>query len=543
MTVQTTKRTPPPLKCVLKLINALRPTETKDVSKTLSSCGIFLTSLKSHASGFAAITDKQEDIDKLLSSQTSDKLKKVNVYPIPPVSYLASRTLLVRGLDEEYGKMSNTELTSLVKQRIDKVEEVIQFPTKTRFIKLIFDNASDPQRYLREGIKIGFQRIPPSQLNKDTVITVIICYKCYALDSHEAKDCKATNPTCSNCSSNEHDFRTCTTPKAQFKCVNCTKRNKKADDHHTMSPKCPLQKEIVREKRTNTWKKRAPSNPAPPSTNAWFPNNRNIPTFGNTWRQRKTVNPPALMDLQISPPRRNVTFSRSFSRPQLEEPVDNDTQLKIAVILMDAHIAAASNGRSYRKIAQQALYDNLGILVQLPNHDSKKIVQHLAPNNFSRLVNNSETSKSSTTATPPLPAMTPSASTTATPPLPEVPEINLDFQGISDSMLIRDEPPNPTPLPTPVLSMPQADLADSAEDSELIMPSQVEDTPATPQKASITSVSQSITKRKRRVSSEHDSDLLSNVSSQTPSKIAKTLPARISPSKQHLVSNLNLRYE
>ena len=158
-------------------------------------------------------------------------------------------------------------------------------------------------------------------------------------------------------------------------------------------------------------------------------------------------------------------------------------------------------------------------------------------------MNNSEIPKSSTTTTPPLPAMTPSASTTATPPLPEVPEFNLDFQGISDSMMIRDEQPEPTPLPTPVLSMPQDDLADSAEDSELIMPSQVEDTPATPQKASITSVSQSTTKRKRRNSSEHDSDLLSNVSSQTPSKIAKTLPARISPSKQHLVSNLSLRYE
>ena len=54
-----------------------------------------------------------------------------------------------------------------------------------------------------------------------------------------------------------------------------------------------------------------------------------------------------------------------------------ELQTKIAVILMDAHIAAGTGNGSYRKIASKAIYDNLGVAINLPNHDSKKILDRV----------------------------------------------------------------------------------------------------------------------------------------------------------------------
>ena len=182
------------------------------VSKALSECGIFLLSLKPHAKGFTAVTDRKPDLEKLLSPPVADRLKKANVYPIPPESLVADRTLLVRGLDESYGSLGNAELTSLVKEAYPSIEEVIQIPNRTRYIKLLFHNAEAAQKHASSGINIGYQRIPPHQLVRDTVVDVTICYKCYALESHNTRDCKKKTPTCSNCASTEHDFRACKAP-------------------------------------------------------------------------------------------------------------------------------------------------------------------------------------------------------------------------------------------------------------------------------------------------------------------------------------------
>lgn len=77
------------------------------------------------------------------------------------------------------------------------------------------------------------------------MLTFLMCFKCYALESHTTNQCPTPSKLiCSECSATDHYFKDC---KNSFKkCVNC------AGPHRTTSMICPKRKNIVAMKTKNS---------------------------------------------------------------------------------------------------------------------------------------------------------------------------------------------------------------------------------------------------------------------------------------------------
>jgi hypothetical protein len=81
------------------------------------------------------------------------------------------------------------------------------------------------------------------------------CYKCSRFN-HKAGACRReeTCPLCMGC----HNIKACTTPKGDYKCVNCMNFNKQNegakvhDDHSSMDKTCPSLQAAIQKHRLNT---------------------------------------------------------------------------------------------------------------------------------------------------------------------------------------------------------------------------------------------------------------------------------------------------
>ena len=96
----------------------------------------------------------------------------------------------------------------------------------------------------KDGFSIFHVRVPPYNIEIDQFVEVPMCFKCYAINDHPSRHCKATETICSECSEIGHRWDTC---KSNYKkCINC------GGDHKTTAPQCPTRKQEVSKMRQQT---------------------------------------------------------------------------------------------------------------------------------------------------------------------------------------------------------------------------------------------------------------------------------------------------
>lgn len=122
-----------------------------------------------------------------------------------------------------------------------RVAEVYKFGVHTHVFKIEFTTTEMARTVLERGLLVFHMRITPSQIKQEENEDVLMCFKCYQLESHTTRECPSPNIViCSECSG-PHNFKNCN--ETFKKCINCD------GPHRTMAMSCPVKKEKIKNKR------------------------------------------------------------------------------------------------------------------------------------------------------------------------------------------------------------------------------------------------------------------------------------------------------
>ncbi|KAF2346163.1 Reverse transcriptase domain [Trinorchestia longiramus] len=193
--------------------------------------------------GFYAVTDEANTMDKLTSNKAIEAFKKLNLKPIIPPDLRARRSVFIRQIDYYIGSKNPEEIKEEI-QRIQpwlKVSEVIKIKHYTHLLKIVTADTTIAQRILREGFKMFNTKITARQCEQETYTLILICYKCYTFESHPTHECRSTVQVCSECSSPDHLYTQCNNPIK--KCINCN------GAHRTLAASCPYRREVQKQKK------------------------------------------------------------------------------------------------------------------------------------------------------------------------------------------------------------------------------------------------------------------------------------------------------
>ncbi|KAF2361344.1 Peptide methionine sulfoxide reductase MrsB [Trinorchestia longiramus] len=206
----------------------------------------------------------------------------------------------------------------------------------------------------KQAYKIDFNgflmfntKITPSQIEPEKYTYIQICYKCYKFEDHATYQCTSTTPSCSECASHQHTHQQCNSPTK--KCLNCNQQ------HRTLAATCPYRKQVMHQKNENQKKQETEKN------------NRTYLDIAKTAIQQTNQPTPALT-------------------------LTNNTHIKLAALVIEAHIASLAKTESYGTILSKSLKRNFNIDTSFPDRDSQKI--------FNLFINPTPESEPASTATP-----------------------------------------------------------------------------------------------------------------------------------------------
>ena len=192
--------------------------------------------------GYIAHLNDIADCEKLLSDPVVKALQAMSCEPITPPIIRAKRTIVLHSVDSHILRDATSE--SLIEDLSRSndwltLDNVFKLKSQSS-LKIVCDTHATAERCLREGLRLSYTFIPPRNISAETFIPISFCYKCYALDTHKAKDCPKPPDfkVCSLCSSQGHTFKECNSDSRR--CVNCD------GDHGTLSHSCPKRRDIVK---------------------------------------------------------------------------------------------------------------------------------------------------------------------------------------------------------------------------------------------------------------------------------------------------------
>ncbi|KAF2343937.1 hypothetical protein FHG87_025307 [Trinorchestia longiramus] len=177
------------------------------------------------------------------------------------------------------------------------------------------------------------------------VFLFVCCYKCYKFEDHATYQCTSTTPSCSECASHQHTHQQCNS--STKKCLNCNQQ------HRTLAATWPYREQVIHqknEKKQETEK-----------------NNRTYLDIAKTAIQQTNQPTPALT-------------------------LSSNTHIKLAALVIEAHIASLAKTESYGTILSKSLKRNFNIDTSFPDRDSQKI--------FNLFINPTPESEPAPTATP-----------------------------------------------------------------------------------------------------------------------------------------------
>ena len=168
-----------------------------------------------------------------------------------PPDLVASRTVLVKGLEWCVAEKSENGIKDVIETEHPdwKLERVVKIPGNEKLMKLICANVRTANEILEKGLVVFNQRFAGRSLERELYLNITPCFKCYKYD-HLIKNCKKSEDykVCSECSRQGHRYNNC--KSNTYKCLNC------GQAHKTLAFRCPVRKEMVKQKITELKKKK-----------------------------------------------------------------------------------------------------------------------------------------------------------------------------------------------------------------------------------------------------------------------------------------------
>ena len=181
-------------------------------------------------------------LDRLLTNNIRESLKKDEFEVLTPPEHNAKRTIVLRNVNSLITTIDNEELKNDLEHRNSwlKVTEIIKISNAPKILKIKAEGSEMDRLACEKGILIYNQSIPPANVDKEIFVYLSPCYKCYKY-SHTTDKCPTPDiEVCSECASKEHTFRDCRSPNK--KCLNC------GEPHRTFAARCPIRRKLIREK-------------------------------------------------------------------------------------------------------------------------------------------------------------------------------------------------------------------------------------------------------------------------------------------------------
>ena len=178
--------------------------------------------------GFPVYTavSSEKDGNRLLKPEIKNKLRQKGIEVQIPMEMKAKRTLFLRRLDRHVGEHSKEEIKAEIEKNQDWAGEVSVTKIKdyTHVLKIEFGTVEAADKALEKGILMFHMMVAPDQMARDEFISILTCFKCYALEDHATKNCKETKTMCSECAQEGHRWTECRNPNKKS-----PKRLKKRD--------------------------------------------------------------------------------------------------------------------------------------------------------------------------------------------------------------------------------------------------------------------------------------------------------------------------
>jgi len=174
--------------------------------------------------------------------ETISQLQNVSARPVMPPNIRVNRSLLLFKLDDMIFANSCEEIKSEIENKNQwcKLLDVFKFK-KTKGIKVVFSSSIMAEKAADRGLHMFRLHVPGHVMRKDSFRSVTTCYVCYELNSHISTECPKKSSgykICSNCSSLDHTWKSCTAEVSR--CVNCH------GDHNTMSSVCSMRRDAMK---------------------------------------------------------------------------------------------------------------------------------------------------------------------------------------------------------------------------------------------------------------------------------------------------------
>ena len=202
-----------------------------------------LTRLIDSRTGYVALCHSEKDVDTILSGGSTRSLKEIGLEPRMPPEIVAQRSVICRRIDPFVGTHTATEIKNEIKIRQEwcDISEIIKFGNNTHVFKIIFTDTTMAQKAQEQGLVCFNMRISPEQIQRETFVNIMICFKCYEMETHVTSNClKKDHKICSECADTSHIWKDCNSSIKKY--INCN------GPHRTMAMACPLRKKILKEK-------------------------------------------------------------------------------------------------------------------------------------------------------------------------------------------------------------------------------------------------------------------------------------------------------
>lgn len=328
-------------KIQLRQIDSTKPVDRQTVLKTtFTELNAPLIRLTPISTGYYAITDNEQTIDKLLTSNAANKLKKINLTAVIPPELKSKRTIFARQLDSHAGQHSPEEIQAELEKNHPYMKGVqtIKIKDYTHVIKLILPDTSIANKILESGFNLFNTRVTPQQIEPEKFTHLLICYKCYKIEDHPTKDCPSNTIICSECSEIGHTFRNCSNPTKA--CINCPAPH---NNHRTLAAKCPYRKRKIEQKEQQQKDQE---------------DNQQRETFAKIAKQA-------------------VKETKATAPPQPIIQMTDKMHIKIVALILEAHIASLTGNGTYSQTLSDSLKANFDIDLKIPDRDSAKALNLL----------------------------------------------------------------------------------------------------------------------------------------------------------------------
>ena len=282
--------------------------------------------------GFLAFSEDPTVLDELTTERAIKALKEINLKPSIPPQIQAKKTLFIRQIDITVGERSENEIMNEIKRNHPtlKIEKVIKIPNRTHFFKLLCKDIPTAEKVLQDGLLMFHTKISIAQVTQENFVHMQICFKCYQYEDHTTRNCKSHLKICSECAEEGHTHNECNSNEKH--CINC-RRNGMDDNHRTLAAKCPHRKQTIKEKEERL---RQPTI------------NQNI-----TYAQ-------AAQQLPVTSQTTNTT-----TQPQIN--LANNTHKKMALLVIEAHIASMTTNEPYGQILTKSVKANFDFDAVFPD--------------------------------------------------------------------------------------------------------------------------------------------------------------------------------